>query len=632
MDTMSVSRSLLIYFFIFYSSFLLAVQSDSLPNGKIYKTSIKYFYEKEFNTGKIDAKFPDSSIATVHHTNLLLDLHYNFLGTLGSASDPQVFRLNLNPYTFTSIRSYDLQMLQSDSIKSFHTNKRYTELRYHSGNFKEQRIAVVHTQNINLYWNAGINFDRQGVNDFMNFSNTFRSRFAIHTNYNSPDKKYNIFAHAIWNSIKNEVNGGLSSDSLFDNTRLTNLGIKGLAYRISNAEQRIRKKIFYVSQYYDLGNNLTDSSGNIISHNPIVRLHHYISIEKKSFVYSDISPDSTFYSNFYYGTLTYDSLYSDDIINRFSIKLPSDSSRHSGFFRKWDSEFFGEYQYVKYGQRTDTSWNNLSAGANVFLMSDSSLPKIFVEGMYVVDGMDKGKYQFKLEAYSPENTIGKFGLNITHGQSSPDLIYRWYNSNNFIWNNSFSSIKYLRAGVNYYLKKYFLKIQADHIKIKNYVYLNSHAFPDQYYGTISINQLNIIKNFNYKYWHFNNSLTYQKTDHEELVRLPSFVSDHSLYFEKHFYKKALLAAFGLSANYNSSYFANEFMPANAMFYLQNTTKTGGYFRIDLFLNAQIKTARIFLKFENIADDIIKRSYYLTPHYPMPGRVLKFGIAWKFFDQ
>ena len=625
-------RSVFIFFLLLYSFKSLALPVDSLSDIKKYKTSIKYFYEKDFIYGKTNRYNLDTSISSIHTVHPALDLHNNFLGTPGSASNPQIFRIDFNTYTFTSIRSYDLQMMISDSLKSFNTNKRFTELRYSNGGFKEQQIAVVHSQNINKNWNAGINFDRQGVKDFMNYSNTFRSRFAIYTWYRTPDKKYNLFAHAIWNSIKNGVNGGLASDSLFDNTVVTNLGIKGLAYRISNAEQNVRKKIFLLSQYYDLGKSIEDSSGNIIRRKPPIRLHHLISVERKSFVYKDPSPDSSFYYNFYHGAITYDSLHSEEITNRFSVQLPADTIYRSAFSRYLSTGIFAEYRHVNYGQVTDSSWNNLAIGGNIFLKSDSSLPEVFLEGTYVIEGIDKTNYLVELKAFSPEYKLGKIGINLTSGQSSPDLIYRWYDGNNFFWKNSFDPILNQKAGVNYSLAKFHLSIQANYLRIDNFVYMNSNAFPEQFNGVLSIKQINIYKKFNYRHWHLKNDFTLQKSDEENVLHLPSFVSDQSLYFEKSYYKKALLAAIGVTLNYNSSYYADAFMPATGMFYLQSATKTGGYFRFDLFINAQIKTARFFLKFENIADDLIKRSYYLTPHYPMPGRVLKFGVVWRFFDQ
>ena len=87
----------------------------------------------------------------------------------------------------------------------------------------------------------------------------------------------------------------------------------------------------------------------------------------------------------------------------------------------------------------------------------------------------------------------------------------------------------------------------------------------------------------------------------------------------------------MSASYNSKYYANAFMQTTTLFYLQNEVKTGGFARVDLFFNLKIKTARIFVEFENVADGLTGKSYILTPHYPMPGRVFKWGIVWRFFD-
>ena len=186
---------------LLFSVHALASPSDSLESKPKIRTNIYYSFEKDFIYGKVNRFSLDTSVAYVHHVNSALDLQYNFLGTEGSASESQIFHINNSQYTFNSIRSYDLLMLGSDSIMYFHSNKRFTELRYHSGSFKEQRIEILHMQNINKNWNAGLKFDRQGVKDYMNYSNTFRSRFALFTWYSSPEKKYNLFAHAIWTTM-----------------------------------------------------------------------------------------------------------------------------------------------------------------------------------------------------------------------------------------------------------------------------------------------------------------------------------------------------------------------------------------------------------------------------------------------
>ena len=53
---------------------------------------------------------------------------------------------------------------------------------------------------------------------------------------------------------------------------------------------------------------------------------------------------------------------------------------------------------------------------------------------------------------------------------------------------------------------------------------------------------------------------------------------------------------------------------------------------DIFVNFRIKSARMYLKFENVGDAVFGKGYYLTPHYPMQGMTVQFGVSWRFFDQ
>ena len=94
----------------------------------------------------------------------------------------------------------------------------------------------------------------------------------------------------------------------------------------------------------------------------------------------------------------------------------------------------------------------------------------------------------------------------------------------------------------------------------------------------------------------------------------------------------MLIQTGFDFHFNSFYYADAFMPATGMFYWQNETKTGGFGLVDFFFNFRIKSARMFLKFENIGDNFLAKGYYLTPHYPMPGMTVQFGVVWRFFDQ
>jgi hypothetical protein len=162
--------------------------------------------------------------------------------------------------------------------------------------------------------------------------------------------------------------------------------------------------------------------------------------------------------------------------------------------------------------------------------------------------------------------------------------------------------------------------------------MNSNALPEQYAPAITIDQFIFEKTFLWRGLHFENNITVQRNSGEQQIHLAPLFTLHSLFYEHKFFSNRLLAAFGVNAAFNDEYFADNYMPANGLFFRQDEMKTGGYLRLDLFLRIKIKSARIFLKMENINDNMQKSAYYLTPHYPQPGKVFRFGLVWRFFDQ
>jgi hypothetical protein len=293
---------------------------------------------------------------------------------------------------------------------------------------------------------------------------------------------------------------------------------------------------------------------------------------------------------------------------------------------------FAELQHVKYGQITDSSWNNTTVGANVILKKDSSIIEFNGEASYVISGFDQKNYLVTANASTPEYKFGQLKAKLNIANSSPDLNYRLFESNNFIWRSNLLKIHSADLVIQYSLPQYQFSLAIKNSSINNYVFLDLFALPHQYTGVMNIKQVEARKNFTWRRLHFDNIITYQSTGRTNILHIPDFVTDQSLYIEKRYFNNALLMASGFALNYNSSYYADAFMPATAMFYLQNEKKTGGYARVDLFINAKIKTARIFIRMENLFDGLVARSYYLTPHYPMPGRVLRFGLSWRFYDQ
>jgi len=172
---------------------------------------------------------------------------------------------------------------------------------------------------------------------------------------------------------------------------------------------------------------------------------------------------------------------------------------------------------------------------------------------------------------------------------------------------------------------------ADYSLYKNVAYFNQFADAAQDNTIIPVFHAFIKKDFNFNHWHLNNKINYQLVPDSSVIRLPEFVLEHSLFYSNQLFQKAANIQIGASVFYVSSYFANAYMPATAQFYIQNTTVCGNYPAINFFINAQVKTVRVFFKIDNLNYKLMTNDYMLTPNYIMNGRAFKFGISWMFYD-
>ena len=88
---------------------------------------------------------------------------------------------------------------------------------------------------------------------------------------------------------------------------------------------------------------------------------------------------------------------------------------------------------------------------------------------------------------------------------------------------------------------------------------------------------------------------------------------------------------GVSLFYNTSYYADNYMPALRMFYTQNNKRIGDYLYADVFVNLQIKRANVFIKYQHFNAGWKDYSFYMMPHYPQQSGALKVGMIWRFYD-
>lgn len=114
--------------------------------------------------------------------------------------------------------------------------------------------------------------------------------------------------------------------------------------------------------------------------------------------------------------------------------------------------------------------------------------------------------------------------------------------------------------------------------------------------------------------------------------MPEFLAYLTFTFNMRFMKGALNTRSGFDLWYNSTYYADAYMPALRSFYLQNEKQIGNFVHADFFINFQVKRTRFFLKTQNILSAFARHyNYYTVPHYPLQDLGVKFGLDWRFND-
>lgn len=88
---------------------------------------------------------------------------------------------------------------------------------------------------------------------------------------------------------------------------------------------------------------------------------------------------------------------------------------------------------------------------------------------------------------------------------------------------------------------------------------------------------------------------------------------------------------GVDLHWKSRYFAPGYDPAIQQFYNQDDFESPAFPLVDIFVNAKIKRARVFFKYNNIMQILQETGYLPTPYYPGQRNIFDFGFDWSFYD-
>lgn len=580
-----------------------------------------------------DTTFVDTSltIQSEYKYNLL---RKDIFGLMPFANEGHTYNsLDFGLYTKSAAPNFGFKAkhfnyLEVDDINYYSVPTPLTDLYFKT--VMEQGQALDAFLTVNTKPNLNFSIAYRGLRSLGKYVNNLTSsgNFRFTTSYFTIDKRYILNAHFTGQDISNQENGGIVNAEEFETSEDPFNERERIEVYFTNATSLLKGNRFFIDQSFKL---------NKTNPNSLVFIHQF-NQEYKFFQFTQPTISERFgdtYTNTVNTKTRYNHLY-----NKFGVAYKTKSYGDLEFFID-DNNYNYYYNSVVYNALGDITVPNavsdrinmvggnysyLINNVNVRLhasqsISDQSISNIEATANYKVN--EDYNFQFK---YQKLNSLPN--LNFTLYQSGY-VDYNWFNNfkNEKLNQFEFSAqTKWLNVSATY-------KVINDHMFFDNQTNDITELMvkPVQYDKTI--NYLSVKANKEIKFWKLalDNTILYQSVDQsDDVVNVPQIVTRNTLYFSDYVFKKAMFLQTGVTFQYFSKFYANDYNPLLGEFYVQNETKIGGFPMFDFFVNARVKQTRIFLKAEHFNSPWTGYDFYSAPNYPYRDFMVRFGLVWNFF--
>ena len=555
----------------------------------------------------------------------------------------------------------------------------YTELFFKStfeqGQFLDSSLAINTSPNFNI----AVSF--RGFRSLGNYSSSLgRSRqFRISSQYRSNNDRYRMRLHQATQSLENQVNGGLTNDSVyfFENApNYVEADETGQPILDENGNENI---VFY-DGFLDRNRLPTQiKADNILQGKRYFMEHNYkiipfskdtlaykasigysSSLENKTYNFIQNRPNIYFFEKYDTPNVN-DSTTLKSLENKLFLHI-NDSSIGNIKFDLYHHNWQYDNGYNEYTKDTILSnslninriaskvtWDKQLFGLSTKLMAYKSLNKDFSTDAFTVNLSRKIFEDFKLEAsYKYRSQPLDFNFYLLESDFKE---YNWENNNllnqNFktrsvaIFHNKWGSLKSEWTLINNYTFFY------NNTSLSNF----NERFKTVVFQTdeiIDYMKIRFDQKFDFGNFTWANNIQYQKVNQQKdlneilgdplALNVPEWLIRSTLMLTSSLFNNSLFFQTGATFFYFTEFYADQFNPLLSEFVTQNNTKIGNYPRVDVFFNAKIQSSRIFLKLENVSAPIkhlinidAPYNYYSGPFVPYRDFSVRFGLIWNFFD-
>ena len=398
---------------------------------------------------------------------------------------------------------------------------------------------------------------------------------------------------------------------------------------------------------------------------PVTSFIHTLDLNSHSRIYQAYASPSDYYMDTFYnyndeGKYSNDSIYDQNkylsIKNTFAIALLEG-------FNKWAKaglKGFFSYEYRRFKmpelqENADSyylnSWTGhcVSVGGQLSKTQGKTLHYNLLAETCLT-GMDAGRVNIDFHADVNFPLLGdtvQLAARAFFLRNKARFFAEKYHSKHLWWDEDLSAETRTHVEGTFSYPKTRTKLRFAVEAIQNYTYFGMKydvteddgrsgytAGIYQESGNINVMTAQLKQDFRLGILNWENVVTYQHSTNKDALPLPALNIFTNLYL-KFKIARVLSVELGGDATFFTKYYAPDYVPQLGQFAVQKTESSrielGNYPFVDVYANFHLKRARFFVMMSHVNNASGNKMMFLTPHHPVNGNVLRFGISWNFYN-
>lgn len=595
---------------------------------------------KWMNEGVYKTEIPiDTTLDGLHNYNYIFkqSIANTYLANFPSPYESDIFIRRAPQEDFHILNNIRAYLFKPVDALLFNTTTPFTLLNYYTGGGKgknETFLDVWHTQNITPFWNAGFRYNLISSDGRYMNQKAKAYNFSIFSSYEKERWLINFFLNQ--NNGHFNENGGISDKKFI---RDTTLNAENVPVNLSNVKNTYRNFNFYTLLQYNIGKRKETVRGKDTLQSYPAKALFSATIEDNIHRFKESSVNFDFFP-FTYLDSTANTDFQGNHVYDFSTKLVVNEHPK---YKYLPGIYAGlDFKYLDYTGRTGLDslhakktekYNGTWLTGGIFNVDDSALFNFDANAKICLLGDYIGNFEIQgfIKQYFNKNKSSYIQANALVESKAVNHFFAGYVGNHDIWETAFKDTKTINIEGRYVNEKLRTEIGVGWSNIIDYVYFDTTAMPQQTSKALIVLTAWGKQVFKAGHFHFDQTLYFQKSTQKDILSLPAISLYSHNYYENAFFNKVLKFIIGVDLFYNTKFYADNYSPSTMQFYNQRKEKTGGYPKLDVFLNVRIKRADFFLKYEHLNYYFTNGEYFSALDYPINPAMFKFGLKWNFYN-